>query len=86
MECRKPVQRCVWTCPATHGFVSVMDDDNIALIRQLCTQAGCIMEDNSVIALFWDDGLSVEARLETLSAAANHIQALVAAARVLIPK
>lgn len=68
------------------GFVSVMDDDDIALIGQLFTRAGCIMEDTSVIALIWDDALTLEARLAKLSAAANDIHALVAAARALMAK
>jgi hypothetical protein len=61
-----------------------MNEDVLALIRQLCTRAGCIMEDTSVIALIWDDALSIEVRLEKLSAAANDIHTLVAAARVLV--
>ena len=80
------LESCVWTCAATHGFVAVMDDDDIVLARQLCTRVGCIMEDHNVIALIWDDGLSIDARLRKLSAAANNIQALVAAARALIHK
>jgi hypothetical protein len=77
---------CVWTCAATDGFVTVMNDDDIALIRQLCTRAGCIMEDTSVIALIRDDGLTLEARLAKLSAAANDIHALVAVARAIMAK
>jgi hypothetical protein len=65
-------------------LVSSMDDDDIALIRQLCTRAGCIMEDSSVFALIWDDRLALDVRLAKLSAAANDIHALVAAARALI--
>lgn len=61
-----------------------MDDDDIALIRQLCTRVGCIMEDNSVIALIWNDGLAIDARLAKISSAANDINALVAAAGALI--
>jgi hypothetical protein len=63
-----------------------MDDDDIALIRQICTRVGCIMEDSSVIALIWDDGLTLDARLAKLSVAANDIHALVAAARALVAK
>jgi hypothetical protein len=63
-----------------------MDDDDIALIRQLCTRAGCIMEDTSVVALIWDDGLTLEARLAKLSDAANDIRTLVAAAKPLMPR
>lgn len=69
-----------------HCFVLLMNDDDITLARQLCTRIGCMMEDTSIIALIWDDGLSIEARLAKLSAAGNDIQALVAAARTLIPK
>jgi hypothetical protein len=63
-----------------------MNDDDIALIRQLCTRAGCIMEDTSVVALIWDDGLAINARLAKLSDAANDIHALVAAARALMAR
>jgi hypothetical protein len=63
---------------------SAMDDDDIALIRQLRTRAGCIMEDSSVIALIWEDGLPLEAWLAKLAAAANDIHALVAAAQALM--
>jgi hypothetical protein len=74
---------CVWTCAASHCFVSTMDDEDIALIRQLCTRVGCLMEDTSVVALIWDDGVAIDARLAKLSAAANDIHALVAAAQAL---
>ena len=63
-----------------------MDDDDIALIRQLSTRVGCIMEDTSVVALIWEDGLALEARVAKLSVAANDIHALVAAARALMPR
>jgi hypothetical protein len=63
-----------------------MDDDETALIRQLCTRIGCIMEDSSIVALIWDDGLTLDARLATLSAAAKNIHALVAAAQALTPQ
>jgi hypothetical protein len=61
-----------------------MDDDDIALIRQLCTRAGCIMEGSSVVALISDDGLALDARRAQLSVAANDIHALVAATRALM--
>jgi hypothetical protein len=77
------VKSCIWTCTATPRFVSGMNEDVLALIRQLCTRAGCIMEDTSVVALIWNDGLSIEARLAKLSAAADDIQAIIAAARTL---
>jgi hypothetical protein len=58
-------------------------NENTILIRQLCTRAGCIMEDSSVIALIWDDDLSIQKRLAALTAAADDIAALIAAANVL---
>lgn len=61
-----------------------MDDDDIAMIRQLCTRAACIMEDSSVIALIWDDGMSIDARLAKLSDAAKDTRTLVAAAKALM--
>ena len=80
------IKSCVWTCAPPRRFVSVMDDDDIALIRQLCTRAACIMEDSSVIALIWDDGMSIDARLAKLSDAAKDIRTLVAAAKALMPR
>jgi hypothetical protein len=80
------IESCVWTCAEPRRFLSTMDDDDTALIRQLCTRAGCIMEDSSVVALIWDDGLTLEARLAKLSDAANDIRTLVAAAKALMPR
>ena len=57
-----------------------MENDTADLVRQLCTRAGCIMEDASVTALIWSDGLSLEQRLQELCVAANNIQALITAA------
>ena len=56
-------------------------DDIDDLVRQLCTKAGCVMEDTSVVALIWDDGLSIDRRLENLVVATNDIVALIAAAK-----
>jgi hypothetical protein len=61
-------------------------DDDLALIRQLCTRIGCIMEDTSVVTLVGDDRLAIDVRLAKLSAASNDIHALVSAARALIAK
>ena len=58
-------------------------DNDTHLIRQLCTRAGCVMEDASVVALIWDDDLSLETRLQKLRKASVDIQALVAAATAL---
>ena len=74
-----------WTSAGPRGFVAAMDND-AKLIRQLCTRAGCIMEDASVIALIWDDGLKLEPRLQKLRKAAADIEALVAAATALLTK
>ena len=41
------------------------------------------MEDASVVALIWDDDLSLETRLQKLRKASVDIQALVAAATAL---
>lgn len=59
-------------------------DNDTKLIRQLCTRAGCIMEDASVVALVWEDNLTLEARLQRLRKAAADIQALVSAATALM--
>lgn len=61
-------------------------DDDTKLIRQLCTQAGCIFEDASVVALIWDDDLTLQTRLEKLRKASADIQALVSAAIALMAK
>jgi hypothetical protein len=58
-------------------------DNNDALIRQLCTRAGCIMEDSSVTALIWTDSLFIDQRLERLATAADQIQAIVGAAKAI---
>ena len=59
-------------------------DDDTKLIRQLCTRAGCIMEDASVVALIWDDDLALEHRLQKLRKASANIQALIVAATALV--
>ena len=56
-------------------------DDIDDLVRQLCTKAGCLMEDASVVALIWDDGVLIDRRLDALSVAANDMAALIAAAQ-----
>lgn len=61
-----------------------MDDDEIDLIRKLCTKVGCLMEDASAAALNWSDGLPLQTRVEALSIASGQIEALVAAARALL--
>ena len=84
VECKEGAAKsCVWTCATPCRLVSAMDDD-IALIRQLCTRVGCILEDTSIIALIWDDGLAIDARLAKILAAASDINALVAAAGALL--
>jgi hypothetical protein len=81
-----PAKGCVWTCAMLRRLVSSMDDDDSQLIRQLCTRVGCIMEDTSVIALIWDDDITLDERLQQLSIAAADIQALVAAAKTFLPQ
>lgn len=76
-------QSCDWTCIPARGFVAGMDNEK-DLIRQLCTQAGCIMENASVVALIWDDDLALETRLRKLCKAAADIQMLIAAATALM--
>lgn len=61
-----------------------MDHDDVDLIRQLSTKAGCLMEDASATALIWSDGVPLETRIEALSIAAAQNEALVAAARALL--
>lgn len=57
------------------GIGSSMDEQQI---RSLLTEAGCIMEDASIIALIWKPsyGLTVQARVEHLRAATLKIVAL----------
>lgn len=50
-------------------------------IRRLCTRVGAIMEDASVVALIWDDGLDPATRLDQLAEAAARITTLIAAAQ-----
>ena len=61
-----------------------MDQDDIDLIKKLCTKIGCIMEDASAIALIWSDDIPVETRIEDLSIASTQINALAAAAQALL--
>ena len=72
-----------WTYAGLPRFVGSMDDD-IKLIRQLCTRVGCILEDASVIALIWDDDTSPAVRLQKLRRASANIQALIAAATTML--
>lgn len=65
-----------------------MDDDDAELIVRLCTRAGMIMEDASVLALD-RSGLSADRRRATLvdlAAASRSISALVLAAESLSSK
>jgi hypothetical protein len=62
-----------------------MDEDTLALVRQLCTRAGTLMEDASVTALVWNPReLSVGGRLEDLKDAIEQMRALIAAAQALL--
>ena len=61
-----------------------MDHDDIDLIRQLSTKAGCLMEDASATALIWSDGLPLATRIKELSIASPQIEALVAVAQTLL--
>ena len=63
-----------------------MDEDVADLVRQLCTRAGMIMEDVSVIALTdkLADVASARKVTEKLRAAAKGIGALAKAAEALI--
>ncbi|QJU59993.1 hypothetical protein HL653_21615 [Sphingomonas sp. AP4-R1] len=59
-----------------------MDEDDAELITRLCTRAGMIMEDTSLLAVTMigrDEGARTPS-LITLSGAAFTIQALIAAA------
>ena len=59
-----------------------MDHETLALIRQLCTRAGTVMEDASVVALIWnDDALRLHSRLEKLERSALQVSALISAAK-----
>ncbi len=60
-----------------------MDDDTLHLVRQLLTRIGTTMEDASVVALVWQDDLSLAARLEQVEHAARMILSLTAAAQAL---
>jgi hypothetical protein len=64
-----------------------MDPDRVELIRQLCTQAGMIMEDASSSALLiadvTDEG--IRSTVTDLMVASERIKALVEAAAALAP-
>ena len=51
-------------------------DYNVEIIRLLCTRAGILMEDASIVALVWDagDALTMAERLEKLQRAAADIK------------
>jgi hypothetical protein len=62
-----------------------MDPDDHELIRCLCTKAGTIMEDMSVIAITKPGFMpeSIEARVAGLAQAAEEITSLLAAAKAI---
>lgn len=60
-----------------------MDQSETELIQALLTKVGCIMEDVSIVAIDWSDGLSIEERINKLEGAGKEIAMLVAAARAL---
>lgn len=64
----------------------MMDEDVADLVRQLCTRAGMIMEDVSVVALTAETTNVASARKATaqLRAAADRIGALAKAAEALL--
>ena len=62
-----------------------MDQEDIDLIRQLCTKVGCLMEDASNAALIWSDGRPLATRVDELSIASAQIDGLLTAARALLP-
>ncbi len=60
-----------------------MDEDTLHLVRQLLTRIGITMEDASVVALVWQEDLSLAARLEQVERSARMILSLTAAAQAL---
>lgn len=61
-----------------------MDPETLALVRQLCTRVGTVMEDASVVALVWNkDELSVGSRLEQLERVVLQLSTLISAAKAI---
>jgi len=62
-----------------------MDDDRRDLAIRLCTEAGMLMEDMSIIALAARGGeIPIRARIDQLAAAIDDMAVLIAAAGVVV--
>lgn len=87
MDCELPLRRsCAWTLDQAQGVVSTMDDQkDTDLVAHLCTQAGIIMEDASVVALKVGSAALPEraSAIQSLEIASRRIGALINAAIVL---
>jgi hypothetical protein len=66
--------------------MSTMDSDTIDLIRKLCTRAGMLMEDMSLLAITAppDRPGTLQESVATLREGCDDMRALIAAAEVLL--
>lgn len=76
---------CVWTWPPGRRFHDPMDQDRLALIHSLLTQAGMIMEDASADAILTSAHQSQLSRtIIRLEDSVPQMAALVSAAKMLV--
>lgn len=84
-------ESCVWTCgtgtSALRGMAEIydLDEDTRALVEQLCTCVGMLMEDASVQALVRAASLDdLHLKVERLGFAVRHMDRLLSAAGALL--
>lgn len=84
-------ESCVWTCvtdmSALRGMAEIydLDEDTRALIEQLCTRVGMLMEDASVQALVRAASLDdLHSKVERSRFAVRHMARLLSAADALL--
>jgi hypothetical protein len=62
-----------------------MENELLDLADRLCTVAGMIMEDNNLLAVSTTyDAIARQSKLDTLTAAADDMAVLIAAAKALV--
>jgi hypothetical protein len=86
-----PAESCVWTCDTETGALRGMietyelDQDTRALVEQLCTRVGMLMEDASVQALIPAASLNdLRLKVERSRFAVRHMEQLLGAADALL--
>ena len=84
-------ESCVWTCgtdmSALRGMAEIydLDEDARALVEQLCTRVGMLMEDASVEALVRAASLNdLNLKVERSRVAVRHMDQLLSAADALL--